>query len=238
MAKETVVAQVGQPTSENELAIRQEVSGVTIQVEGMVIDSEDSFEEAAKIGLAIKAQAKKVAEFFAPMKKRASDAHKEICNREKMMLSPLQEAEKALKNKMGAYRLEEDRRRQLAEEEARRAAEEEQRRKEAEAIALESEGRNSEAYAALMEAEVAENAAKGGIYAPAPKKTAGVTVTKDWEITGIDESQVPVSIMGAVIRPVDQAAIMRLIRATKGGITIPGVEYTEKTRMSFRGNKA
>ena len=237
MAKETVVAQVGQPTSENEIAIRQEVSGVTIQVEGMVIDSEDAFEEAAKIGLAIKAQAKKVAEFFAPMKKRASDAHKEICNREKMMLSPLQEAEKALKNKMGAYRLEEDRRR-LAEEEARRAAEEEQRRKEAEAIALESEGRNSEAYAALMEAEVAESAAKGGVYAPAPKKTAGVTVSKDWEITGIDEEKVPVSIMGAVIRPVDQAAIMRLIRATKGGITIPGVEYTEKTRMSFRGNKA
>lgn len=86
MAKETVVAQVGQPTSENEIAIRQEVSGVTIQVEGMVISSEDDFEEAAKIGLAIKAQAKKVAEFFAPMKKRASDAHKEICNREKMML--------------------------------------------------------------------------------------------------------------------------------------------------------
>ena len=229
MAKETVVAQVGQPTSENEIAIRQEVSGVTIQVEGMVIDSEDAFEEAAKIGLAIKAQAKKVAEFFAPMKKRASDAHKEICNREKMMLSPLQEAEKALKNKMGAYRLE---------EEARRAAEEEQRRKEAEAIALESEGRNSEAYAALMEAEVAESAAKGGVYAPAPKKTAGVTVTKDWEITGIDEEKVPVSIMGAVIRPVDQAAIMRLIRATKGGITIPGVEYTEKSRMNFRGSKA
>ena len=150
MAKETVVAQVGQPTSENEIAIRQEVSGVTIQVEGMVIASEDDFEEAAKIGLAIKAQAKKVAEFFAPMKKRASDAHKEICNREKMMLSPLQEAEKALKNKMGAYRLEEDRRRRLAEEEARRAAEEEQRRKEAEAIALESEGRNSEAYGEIF----------------------------------------------------------------------------------------
>ena len=38
-----------------------------------------------------------------------------------------------------------------------------------------------------------------------------------------------------VIRPVDEAAIMRLIRATKGGIKIPGVEYTEKAKMSFRG---
>lgn len=238
MAKETVVAQVGKPTSENEIAIRQEVSGVTIQVEGMVIDSEDTFEEAAKLGLAIKAQAKKVSEFFAPMKKRASDAHKEICNREKMMLSPLQAAEKALKDKMGTYRLEEDRRRRLAEEEAWRAAEEEQRRKEAEAIALESEGKNVEAYAALMEAEVAESAAKNGVYAPAPRKVAGVTTTKDWAITRIDEEKVPVTVAGAVIRPVDQAAIMRLIRATKGGISIPGVEYTEKSRMSFRGNKA
>ena len=42
-------------------------------------------------------------------------------------------------------------------------------------------------------------------------------------------------IAGAVIRPVDEAAIMRLIRATKGGIVIPGVEYAEKARMSFRG---
>jgi hypothetical protein len=60
-------------------------------------------------------------------------------------------------------------------------------------------------------------------------------VSKDWAITKIDHKQVPVEIAGAVIRPVDEAAIMRLIRATKGGIVIPGVEYAEKARMSFRG---
>ena len=66
MAKETVVAQVGQPTGENELAIREEVSGVTIQVEGMTVDSEEAYLMAAELGTAIKTQARKVAEFFAP----------------------------------------------------------------------------------------------------------------------------------------------------------------------------
>lgn len=238
MEKETVVAQIGQPAGENEIAIRQEVSGVTIQVEAMTVDSEETYQEAAALGIAIKTQAKKVAEFFAPMKKRASDAHKEVCSREKMMLDPLNAAERALKNKMGAFRLEEDRRRRKAEEEARKAAEAEQRRKEAEAIALEAEGRDEEAYAALVEAEVAENTAKNGVYAPTPQKVAGVSVSKDWEIIRIDDEKVPVVIFGATIRPVDQSAIMRLIRATKGGITIPGVEYREKAKMSFRRNKS
>ena len=44
-----------------------------------------------------------------------------------------------------------------------------------------------------------------------------------------------VKINDGTFRPVDEAAIMRLIRATKGGIVIPGVEYAEKARMSFRG---
>ena len=235
MAKETVVAQVGQPTGENELAIREEVSGVTIQVEGMTVDSEEAYLMAAELGTAIKTQARKVAEFFAPMKKRASDAHKEICAREKMMLSPLQAAERELKNKMGTFRLEEDRRRREAEEQARRAAQEAQRLKEEEALALESQGRFEEASSALAEDEIAEGVVKTGVYAPAPQKAAGVSVSKDWAITKIDHKQVPVEIAGAVIRPVDEAAIMRLIRATKGGIVIPGVEYAEKSRMSFRG---
>lgn len=235
MVKETVVAQVGQPTEKNELAIREEVSGVTIQVEGMIVDSEEAYQMAAELGTAIKTQAKKVAEFFAPMKKRASDAHKEICAREKMMLSPLQTAERELKNKMGTFRMEEDRRRREAEEQARRAALEEQRRKEEEAMALESQGRLEEADAALAEAEVAESVVKTGAYVAAPQKAAGVSVSRDWVITKIDTKQVPDEIAGAVIRPVDEAAIMRLIRATKGGIVIPGVEYAEKARMSFRG---
>lgn len=236
MANETVVAQVGQPTGENELAIREKVNGVSFEVEALTIATEDDYQAAAQLGIAIKNQAKAVANFFAPMKKQTHDAHKEVCDRERMMLSPLQAAEKALKNKMGTFRLEEDRKRREAERLAREAALEEQRRKEEEALALENAGRGAEAMEALEEAAIAETAAKVGVYT-APPKVAGVSTSRDWAITKIDASKVPVEIMGAIIRPVDEAAIMRLIRATKGGIVIPGVEYTEKTRMSFRGNR-
>lgn len=236
MEKETVVAQVGQPAGENELAIREQVNTVSFEVEAMVIDSEEAYQAAADLGNAIKAQAKTVADFFAPMKKKAHDAHKEVCDRERMMLSPLQAAEKALRNKMGVFRLEEDRKRREAERQAREAALAEQRQKEAEALALEEQGRGEEAMAALEEATIAENAARMGVYS-APQKATGVSTSKDWEITKIDASKVPVEIAGAIIRPVDEAAVMRLIRATKGGIVIPGVEYAEKTRISFRGNR-
>ena len=36
------------------------------------------------------------------------------------------------------------------------------------------------------------------------------------------------------LRPVDQSAVMRLIRASKGQIYIPGIVYREVAKMSFR----
>ena len=90
---------------------------------------------------------------------------------------------------MGTFRLEEDRRRREAEEQARRAAQEAQRLKEEEALALESQGRFEEASSALAEAEIAEGVVKTGVYAPAPQKAAGVSVSKDWAITKIDHNR-------------------------------------------------
>ena len=57
---------------------------------------------------------------------------------------------------------------------------------------------------------------------------------KDWEITDIDLSKVPTSIAGVLIRPVDTAAVMKLIRASKGAIQIEGITYRETAKMSFR----
>ena len=64
-------------------------------------------------------------------------------------------------------------------------------------------------------------------------KARGVSSSKDWEIVKIDDKEVPLAINGAMLRPVDKAAVMRLIRATKGSITIPGVTYREVAKMSF-----
>lgn len=63
---------------------------------------------------------------------------------------------------------------------------------------------------------------------------AGTSTRKDWQIKSIDPFKVPVAVNGMEIRPVDTAAVMRLIRASKGTIVIPGIVYEETTQMSFR----
>ena len=78
-----------------------------------------------------------------------------------------------------------------------------------------------------------ESAAANVFAAPSTPKVKGVSSSKDWEITGINAAQVPINFSGVELRPVDKAAIMRLIRASKGSIQIPGVQYVERAKMSF-----
>lgn len=66
-------------------------------------------------------------------------------------------------------------------------------------------------------------------------KVSGVSTSKDWEIVEIDPKAVPLAVAGIELRPVDQAAVMRLIRASKGQIEIPGITYRQVAKMSFRG---
>ena len=64
-------------------------------------------------------------------------------------------------------------------------------------------------------------------------KARGVSASKDWEIVSISSKDVPLSVSGVEIRPVDKAAVMRLIRASKGSIQIPGIVYQEAAKMRF-----
>lgn len=129
--------------------------------------------------------------------------------------------------------MEQERKRREAEEAARKAAEEETRRKLEEASALDKEGKTEEAEAALTEAEIMETAGRAVFVPSSVPKAKGVSASADWEITGIDSKAVPLSINGAELRPVDKAAVMRLIRASKGTIQIPGITYRETKKLSF-----
>ena len=97
-ATEAVVAKVETPAEiVKEKAIQKEVSLVELQTKEMVISSEEEYEKAAEFGKQIKEKAKVVTDFFKPMKDSAYQAHKAVCDREKTMLKPLQEAERILK---------------------------------------------------------------------------------------------------------------------------------------------
>ena len=163
----------------------------------------------------------------------AYKAHKAICDREKEMLTPLRNAEKTLKKTMGDYAMEQERKRREAEDAARRAAEEESRRKLEEAALLERAGDKAGAEAAFQDAEINEDVSRMVCVAGGAPKAKGISTSKDWEIVSIDDKAVPLSINGAELRPVDKAAVMRLIRASKGAIRIPGIVYREVAKMSF-----
>lgn len=232
--EEKVVAVVDPLTSagENELAV--EVTDIEVRAEGLVVADDQQYTEAGEFGVMLKQKMAEVTEFFAPMKKAAHDAHKQVCDREKQMLAPLKNAESILKKSMGDYALKKERERKAAEEAARRLAQEEADRKLEAAIAAEQNGDSDALKAAMLDAEIADTASRTVIVENGTPKAKGVSMQKDWEITDIDLSKVPDSIAGVIIRPVDTAAVMKLIRASKGAIQIEGITYRETAKMSFR----
>jgi hypothetical protein len=229
-----VIDGVAANQQEQELALNQQVTEIEFQAGAIVIDNDEDYQNAADFGRMLKQRASDVKDFWKPMKDAAHKAHAEICNKEKAMLQPLANAEKILKQTMGGYVAEQERKRREAEEAARKAAKEEAERKMQEAIALEASGDQTAAEAAVEEAEIMDNAAASVSVAAAKPKATGVSTKKDWEIVSIDSEKVPTTVMGIDIRPVDTAAVMRLIRMSKGQVSIPGIQFKEKVQMSFR----
>ena len=232
--KESIVAVMPELEPVDEQQLTQEVTDIEFRAESFIIQSPEDYEAAGEFGKLLKQKAAEVTGFFKPMKDSAYQAHKAVCDREKAMLTPLKNAEKIVKKTMGDYLMEQERIRREAEEAARRAAEEERERKLKEAMELEAAGDKEGAEAAVEEAVVMDEATGYSVPAPVKPKVSGVSTSKDWEITSIDTAKVPVNFSGMELRPVDQAAVMRLIRASKGSIAIPGIAYREVAKMSFR----
>ena len=232
--KESIVAVMPELEPVDEQQLTQEVTDIEFRAESFVIQTPEDYEAAGEFGKLLKRKAAEVTGFFKPMKDSAYQAHKAVCDREKAMLTPLKNAEKIVKKTMGDYLMEQERIRREAEEAARRAAEEERERKLKEAMALEAAGDKEGAEAAVEEAVVMDEATGYSVPASVKPKVSGVSTSKDWEITGIDTAKVPVNFSGMELRPVDQAAVIRLIRASKGSIAIPGIAYREVAKMSFR----
>ena len=234
-APETVVAVLPKngPASPREEELESEVSKIEAMAKAVSINSDQDYESAGQFGVMLKQKAAEVTEFFKPLKDSAYKTHRAICDREKEMLTPLRNAEKTLKKTMGDYALEKERKRREAEEAARRAAEEESRRKLEEAALLEKAGDTAGAEAAFQDAEISEDVSRMVFVPGGAPKAKGVSASKDWEIVSINSKDVPLSVSGVEIRPVDKAAVMRLIRASKGSIQIPGIVYQEVAKMSF-----
>ncbi len=115
----------GKTVAEAEMS--KEVTAVEAQAGQITIASQSDYEQAAAFGRLIKQKSAQIIDFFAPMKKAAHEAHQNICTREKEMLAPLISAEKTVKQIMGDYVMEQERKRREEEERLKRLAEEERK---------------------------------------------------------------------------------------------------------------
>lgn len=232
------VAKIIDEQLEEEKALSTQVTEIEQRAEDFIIETDEDYQNAAEFGRMLKQQSARVKEFFKPLKDNAHKAHKVICDRESAMLKPLTNAESILKKTMASYHMEQERRRREAEEAARRAAEAEAERKLKEAADAEAAGNTFEAEMAMNEALMMD-AAKDAVVVPAyVPKAAGTSAKKDWVIRSVDISKIPHDMLVTIVSEIKQdyvnAAILSMIRGSKGTLSIPGVEYEETVSMSFR----
>jgi hypothetical protein len=218
----------------SEQTLQAEAAALEIRAGTLVVSDDQEYQEAAEFARMLKTKAGEITAFFKPMKDSAHKAHKQVCDREKEMLAPLAKAEKVIKQAMSSYLDEQEKRRKAAEASARLAVQAEAEKLLCQAVALEAQGRISEADAIVDEAEIIEEAAGSVAVGFSMPSVKGVSSSRDWEIESIDPAKVPDTVNGSVIRPVDEKAVMRIIRASKGTIQIPGIKYKAATKMSIR----
>lgn len=220
---------------DTEKELDNEASLVEQQALSVVILNEDDYKAACEVTKTVKAMQKKVTDYWEPMRVSAKKSYDSVLAHKKEMLAPLESAEKILKGKISNYVVEQERKQREAEAEARRLAQEAAEKSLSEAVAAENSGDAETAEYAMTEAEMMSELAASGMSTQVQKpKADGVSTSRAWKITSIDEEKVPIDINGAVIRPVDKSAIMALIKATKGKIKIPGVKYEESVTVSVR----
>lgn len=217
-----------------EQELNDETALVVQQAKNVVVTTDAQYAAAAEMTKTVKQVAKRVKEYWEPLRVAAKATYDGVLGRKKEMLDPLEGAEKILKGKMSTYSVEKERKRKAQEEAMRRLAAQEVERKLEEAAAAEEAGDTAGVEYAMAEAEVMEGvSSNGSITAQAPK-AAGVSQSKMWKITDIDSAKVPVIFGGIEIRPVDERMVMRLIKESKGTIQIPGVQYEESVAISVR----
>lgn len=224
--------EIEQEAPEKELGI--EATAIVELAEATVIATQKDYEAAAGTLREVKRLQKKVKEYWEPLRVAAKSSYDGVLAKKKQMTEPLDKAEGILKGAMSGYTAELEKKRKAQEEAMRRAAQMEADRMMEEAIAAEAAGDTVGAAAAMEEAEVMDEvAATGKVIASAPKAT-GVSQSKAWKIVSIDPDKVPIKVGVVEVRPVDQAAVMRLIRESKGTVQIPGVLYEESVTISVR----
>ena len=225
---------VGTSAMSVEQDLSKQAEDLELRIEACEITNDLSFQAAGELTKQVKRMQKAIKEYWEPLRISTKTAYDNVLAKKKAMTDPMDRAESILKRKIAAYTAEQRRKAEEEAERIRKAAQEEMERQLAAAAELEASGDDIGAQYAMANAETYESFAQTVVAQPQPMKAQGVTVTKTWKIKSIDPTKVPVIFNGVELRPVDEKAVLRLVKSSKGQIAIPGVEIEETSTVSVR----
>lgn len=240
MASETIGAEVqlGVTAVAPPAEIVQETRGITVWAQALKINTKDEYLDAAERLKGIKGLAKRITDFFGPMKRAQDEAKRQILEAERKFLTPLIAAEGAAKMAMLAYQQIELR--HAREEQARLQADADERarkereRLEAQAAKLKTPEKKADRL------EQAQQVVAPVVYVPpGVPKVSGLSTRKHWKMVAVDKNLL---VLAAAANPnllgylaVDESAINRVLNAMKGQVEIPGVTFREDDIMAAGG---
>lgn len=201
---------------------------VVQQANAIVVDSDETWEEAGEFLVIVKTKRKEVAGAFDDIISNWNVGHKAAIAKKNEFDGPLKKAETSVKLQMGIYTTERAakarREQQQREAEARRVEED---RRLAEAEQLEKENRKQEAEQ-LLEAPIVVAVAP----APPPPKVKGVSTSigYDWEL--VDLALIP-----EAYKSLDRVKINGVVRAHHEAAEkmIPGIRVTSHKAVAATG---
>jgi flagellar biosynthesis GTPase FlhF len=221
-------------------ALESETSSLTRWATGLVIKTDQDYEETGARLTVVKRIRKLIDDTFDPAIAAAYNAHKAACRLKNKFASPVDQAERVVKTKLSEYYDARERERKLAEQKAAEAARkaEEQRRAE-----LEEQARRWEQKGNLEKAEERRAAAAAvhvetQIVTLPPPKAKGVSMRRRWVVASVDKSRLVKAAASdenlLAYLAVDETALARVANATSGAIKIAGVTFREETIVAAR----
>ncbi len=193
--------------------LEQRAGRLAAAVRGLEVRDRVSAARAAVRLRALALWRRRVQAWFAPLKDQARRLHRELCERERAVLAPVEAAEALLRRRLGLWWVEQ-RRREAAEA----------------AAATRAARRTGQRLARLVGARAAPAAV---VAPPEPVVLEGVSVRQQWSWRPAKDARAAVAALveAAAARPelvgflrLDEAAITAYVRARGAEAALPGIE--------------
>lgn len=238
----SVAAQIIELPAQPDEQLQSQALTLAEQARALRVIDQQSFDLAADKLRGVVALRKEIQGHYKPLKDAANEAHKRICDAERSMLAPVQEAESVLKQSVASYETTIRRQREEAERKAREEAERARLEEiEREIEAAEASGASPEEVQTIIETPVVIPTPR--VVAPAVQHTParGVTTVQTFSaevvnIMALCRAIADGAVSANLVAP-NMSALNQMARAMKNTFNIPGCRVVATAVVRASGGR-